>query len=208
MDKAIHVGIYNTWADWEAGYALAHLGSGDWQADGKRVPDRHGRRSIRSGRHQGRDHPDAQHVLDDLDPEDSSMLILPGADTWVAGENMAFVATAAHFLDAGVPVAAICGATAGLARGGLLNDVEHTSNAPQLLEFEAYTGADRYRYEPAVTDGNLITASGIAPVEFAREIFGRLGFYDSKTVDNCVPECTGKQDTAGFFGLMEGAAID
>ena len=27
----IHVAIYDTWADWEAGYALAHLGSGDWQ---------------------------------------------------------------------------------------------------------------------------------------------------------------------------------
>ena len=36
MSNAIHVGIYNTWADWEAGYALAHLGSGDWQSDGER----------------------------------------------------------------------------------------------------------------------------------------------------------------------------
>ena len=32
----IHVGIYDTWADWEPGYALAHLGSGDWQPYGIR----------------------------------------------------------------------------------------------------------------------------------------------------------------------------
>ena len=206
MDTAIHVGIYNTWADWEAGYVLAHLGSGDWQASGQRY------RVVLVG-----ESPDPvvtkagitlapDLVLDELEPEDSSMLILPGADTWLTGENMAFVATATRFLEADVPVAAICGATTGLARAGLLNDVAHTSNAPQLLESEAYSGADRYSFEPAVTDGNLITASGIAPVEFAREIFDRLGFYDSKTLDNWYL-MYGKQDAAGFFGLMEGAAV-
>ena len=35
-NDTIHVGIYDTWADWEPGYALAHLGSGDWQPDGKK----------------------------------------------------------------------------------------------------------------------------------------------------------------------------
>ncbi len=33
--ETIHVAIYDTWADWEAGFALAHLGSGDWQPDGR-----------------------------------------------------------------------------------------------------------------------------------------------------------------------------
>lgn len=205
MSDTIHVGIYNTWADWEAGYALAHLGSGDWQPSGKRY------RVVLVG-----ESPDPivtkagitltpDLVLDDLEPKNSAMLILPGADTWLAGENMAFVAAAARFLEAEVPVAAICGATAGMARGGLLNDVAHTSNAPQLLESEGYSGGDRFRYELAVTDGNLITASGIAPVEFAREIFSQLEFYDPLTIDNWYL-MYGKQDAAGFFGLMEGAA--
>ena len=66
------------------------------------------------------------------------MLILPGADTWLAGQNIAFVSMAARFLDAGVPVAAICGATVGLARGGVLNDRNHTSNAVQILESDGY----------------------------------------------------------------------
>ena len=33
--ETIHVAIYDTWADWEAGFALAHLRSGDWQPDGR-----------------------------------------------------------------------------------------------------------------------------------------------------------------------------
>ena len=32
MSHTLHVAIYNTWADWEAGFALAHLGSGDWSS--------------------------------------------------------------------------------------------------------------------------------------------------------------------------------
>ena len=66
--------------------------------------------------------------------------------------------------------------------------------------------AEHFRWEGAVTDGNLITASGIAPVEFAKEIFGLLSFYDSQTIDNWYLLYR-KQDPAGFFGLMEGASV-
>jgi hypothetical protein len=52
-------------------------------------------------------------ILDDLDPADSNLLILPGADMWDAGGGTAFATAAARYLDAAVPVAAICGATAG-----------------------------------------------------------------------------------------------
>ena len=205
MSDTVHVGIYNTWADWEAGYALAHLGSGDWHENGRRY------RIVLVG--ETTDpivtkagitlHPDM--VIDDLEPKDSAMLILPGADTWLTGENMAFVTAAGRFLEAGVPVAAICGATAGLARGGLLNEAAHTSNAPQVLESAAYSGEANYSYEPAVTDGNLITASGIAPAEFAREIFKRLSFYSPETVHNWYL-LYGQHDPAGFIGLLSGAA--
>jgi len=205
MNNTIHVGVYNTWADWEAGYALAHLGSGDWQADGRRyrivlVGETSDPIVTKAGITLTPD-----MALDDLDPQDSAMLILPGADTWLAGENMAFTSTAARFLEAGVPVAAICGATVGLARAELLNDVAHTSNAQEILESAGYSGAGGFRYEGAVTDGNLITASGIAPDEFAREIFAKLGFYDQPTLDNWYL-MYGKRDPAGFFGLMAGAA--
>jgi len=204
MSRTVHVAIYNTWADWEAGFALAHLGSGDWSSSSVSYNIRLVGESAEPIRTKAGILLTPDMVLADLQPQDSEMLILPGADTWLTGENMAFVEAARAFLGAGVPVAAICGATIGLARGGLLNDVDHTSNAVQTLECSTYTGAARHKHDLVVTDGNLITASGIAPVEFAREIFTLLGFYDKTTVENWYL-LYGEHNPAGFFGLMQGA---
>jgi putative intracellular protease/amidase len=200
----IHVGIYDAWADWEAGYALAHLASGDWQAEGKRyqtvlVGETGDSITTKGGI---RLSPDV--TIREVVPGESAMLILPGADTWLEGGNEAFAGLAARFLATGVPVAAICGATVGLARAGLLNDVAHTSNAPQALESAGYTGHERYRLDPAVSDGDVITATGIAPVEFARAIFDRLGFYDEPTSRNWY-RLYGEHDAAGYFGLVDNA---
>lgn len=201
--ETIHVAIYDTWADWETGFALAHLASGDWQPDGRRYRIVTVAESLDPITTKGGLTLTPDITINELDPETSAMLILPGADTWLTGANMAFVEAADRYLGAGVPVAAICGATIGLARGGLLNDVDHTSNAPQVLEPPAYTGHDRYRHDFAVRDGNLITASAVGPVEFARAIFDILEFYPETTSDNWYL-MYGKKDAAGFFGLMEG----
>jgi putative intracellular protease/amidase len=203
--ETIHVAIYDTWADWEAGYVIAHLASGDWQPEGRRyriVTVAESRKPITT---KGGITLTPDITIDALDPNESAMLIMPGADSWLTGANMAFVEAAGKFLKAEVPVAAICGATTGLARGGLLNDVNHTSNAPQVLESPGYTGHDRYQHELAVRDGNLITASAVGPVEFARAIFDALEFYPKHTTDNWYL-LYGKKDAAGFFGLMEGAS--
>ncbi len=204
--NTINVGIYDTWADWEAGYVLAHLGSGDWQKDGLRYNIVLVGRTLDPITTKAGITLTPDVAVEDLNPAESAMLILPGADTWLDGQNTAFVAAAKNFLDAGVPVAAICGATMGMAAGGLLNDVDHTGNAPQTLESPSYRGHDRYRFDPAVADGNVITASAVAPVEFAAAIFRRLEFYDETTNQNWYL-LYGKKDPAGFFGLMEGANL-
>jgi putative intracellular protease/amidase len=105
------------------------------------------------------------------------MLILPGGGAWDEGRNGEAVEAARTVLTAGVPVAAICGATVGLARGGLLDDRRHTSNAREYLAATSYRGAGLYEDAPAVTDEDLITASGTAALEFAQHIFRRLGLY-------------------------------
>jgi hypothetical protein len=40
-----------------------------------------------------------------------------------------------------------------------------------------YTGMALYQAVPAVSDQGVITASGLAPIEFAREIFKLLGVF-------------------------------
>ena len=87
------------------------------------------------------------------------------------------------FLAAGVPVAAICGATAGLARAGLLDERRHTSAAPEYLAATGYAGGDRYVDERAVVDGDLVTAGPQSPVQFARATLSRLGLASDETLE-------------------------
>ena len=79
----------------------------------------------------------------------------------------------------GTPIAAICAASAAIARAGLLRGRRHTSNGLPYLRAQApdYTESAAYVDTPAVRDRGLITASGLADVEFAREIFAELSVF-------------------------------
>ena len=175
--KPVHLAVYDTLADWETGHATAYLARGGYAI-----------RTVGAGREPVRSigglsvRPDL--ALDELRPEDSSLLILPGADLWDAGDELApFARTAREFLDAGVPVAAICGATAGLAREGLLDDRRHTSAVSFYLAATGYKGGELYVDADAVTDGALVTAGPTEPVAFAREVLGLLGVYEGEVLD-------------------------
>jgi putative intracellular protease/amidase len=111
------------------------------------------------------------------------MLILPGGDAWEHQENGEAIKKATAFLGARVPVAAICAATLALARAGFLDNRLHTSNAPEYLKATGYRGGALYRKISAIADGNLITASGTAPIDFAYQIFGTLRLYSDATLD-------------------------
>ncbi|MEU4731686.1 DJ-1/PfpI family protein [Streptomyces sp. NPDC023588] len=177
--KPVHLAVYDTYADWETGHTTAHLTQRGHVvrtvgfAAGQPVTTMGGVRI----------QPDM--ALADLRPQDSSLLILTGASLWDTSEELApFAAKAREFLEAGVPVAAICGATAGLAREGLLNGRAHTSAASFYLTPQpGYAGAESYVEADAVTDGDLITAGPTEPVAFAREVFTRLGVYKPDVVD-------------------------
>ncbi|KOG11936.1 MULTISPECIES: DJ-1/PfpI family protein [Streptomyces] len=173
--KTVHLAVYDTLADWETGHATAWLARAGFTVRtvgpvaGQPVTTIAGIRIV----------PDL--ALDDLSPEDSALLILPGAEKYDEGDELApFTAKARTFLDAGVPVAAICGATAGLAKEGLLDDRPHTSAVSFYLAATGYKGGDHYVDTDALTSGNLITAGPTEPVAFAREIFALLGAYEGK----------------------------
>lgn len=181
-DQTVHLAVYDTLADWEFGYVAAHINSPQFQKRPGRYQIKTVGETLDPITTMGglRILPDV--ALENLDPADSRMLILPGAEIAADGGIDAFAKLAARFLGAGVPVAAICGATAALARNGLLDDVQHTSNAPEFLEATGYKGAVHYRNESAVTSGNIITASGVAPISFAVEVFRELDLYSDFTL--------------------------
>jgi putative intracellular protease/amidase len=195
-----HIAIYDTLADWEVGYLLVELRTGrftgtPWNVvtvakSSEPITTMGGLKIL----------PDM--LLHDLDPAASNLLILPGADMWDAGDGQPFAAAAARFLDAGVPVAAICGATAGLARAGLLDNRPHTSAAPEYLMMTGYTGGDYYVNERAVVSGDLITAGPQSPVQFARATLERLGLASDSTLE-AYEALFHRGDPAAFPVLMQ-----
>lgn len=198
--RTAHLGVYETLTDSEVGHLLVELHTGRFTGTSfdvvavaeanKPITTMGGVRIV----------PDM--VLDDLDPTGSDLLILPGAEIWDAGGGDAFADAAARFLDAGVPVAAICGATAGLARAGLLDERKHTSSAREYLAATGYAGGDHYIDERAVVDGDLITAGPQSPVQFARATMGRLALASERKLD-AYEALFHHGDQAAFPVLME-----
>ncbi|UXI03668.1 DJ-1/PfpI family protein [Photobacterium sp. TY1-4] len=200
--KTVHLAVYDTMADWEYGYAIAHIQSPEFQ----KVPGRYEIKTVGATlapvttKGGVRIVPDI--TLAELEPESSALLILPGADSAVTGGITAFAEMAACFVAADKPVAAICGATAALAQQGLLDERAHTSNAPEFLAMTGYQGGSRYVDQPAITDGNVITASGVAPIAFAAEIFRILDMY-TETTQDAWWQLFAEQDPTGFYALMQ-----
>jgi putative intracellular protease/amidase len=181
--ETVHCYVFDTLADWEHGFAVSGINNTQFH----RVPGQWRVLTVAPGREPVvttggfRIVPDM--TLDELSPADSRILILPGGDSWDEGGNTEAVEKARAFLASGVPVAAICGATAGLARGGLLDERRHTSNAREYLAATGYRGGALYQDEPAVTDGDLITAASMAPLEFAYHIYRRLDLYAPEVLE-------------------------
>jgi putative intracellular protease/amidase len=206
--KVVYVYAQDTLADWEPGFALAELNTGRFFRKGapkltvktcalsrEPVTTMGGLRIL----------PDL--TVEQITLEDAALLLLPGGDTWLGPSHTPVLDKAREFLDAGVPVAAICGATMALAQAGLLDERPHTSNDLSFLKqvCPAYKGEVFYQAQPAVTGGDLITASGTAPLEFARLILQRLGVFSEKTLEAWYKLHTLKEPQY-FFQLMQSVA--
>ncbi|MDT3427716.1 putative intracellular protease/amidase [Paenibacillus forsythiae] len=186
MNNTVYLYVFDTMSDWEIGYLTAELNSGRYYKKGlapskivtvgieKTPVTTMGGLTIL---------PDIK--LDECSIESTDTLILPGGDTWTETIHQPILKIAQKCLKEGVLVAAICGATMALAQTGLLNSRLHTSNDLEYLKMicPTYTGEKYYKMESAVTDGKLITASGIAPLEFSVHVLRALGVFSSKTLD-------------------------
>ncbi len=185
-EKRVFFIAYDGFSDWECAYALAELASGRYFK--RDAPSCRVMTATPSGgevRSMGGMRVVADLPLSAIDPEPDDMFLIPGGLGWEADGHGDIAALATMALGRGMTVAAICGATFGLARAGLLNSRKHTSNAPQYLSLAgpAYSGAALYRWDPVVSDVSLITATGLAPVEFAHEIFSQSGLFTKEVAD-------------------------
>ncbi len=179
----VHLFVFDSLSDWEAGYAIAGINNPQFQKN----PGIYRVRRVALKKTPVVSiggiciQPDL--TLDELSSTNSAMFIMPGGTAWDEGKNTEAIEVARAFLNSGIPVAAICGATAGLARGGLLDARRHTSNAREYLIATQYLGAELYEDMPSVTDNNLITAPAMAPVDFAYHIFKCLDIYSTPVLE-------------------------
>ncbi|MGZ9586508.1 type 1 glutamine amidotransferase family protein [Paenibacillus marinisediminis] len=186
MNNTVYLYVFDTMADWEVGYLSAELNSGRFYKKGL-IPSKivtvgiektpvitmGGLKIV----------PDIK--LDECIIQDADALILPGGDTWAETIHEPILKIAEQCLQENIVVAAICGATVGLAKKGLLDSRWHTSNDLEYLKMicPTYTGEEYYKKESAVTDGQLITASGVAPLEFALHVLKSLDVFAPQTLD-------------------------
>lgn len=142
-------------------------------------------------------------TVNEIDSNTDNLLILPGADTWFEQDNQKIIKIAKDRIENGLKVAAICGATGALAKAGALNNIKHTSNDINYLKMfcPEYTGEAHYINEPAIKDDNLITASGLAPIEFTYEIIKQLNLFSEETLSAWY-NLYNKKEPKYFYELM------
>ncbi len=172
--KAIYLFVFPGFADWEPAHALAEL-------------RRHGRYRVEvvaptrdSVVSMGGLTILPSRTVAEIDINDVAAFLLPGGDRWEQEPlEPAIVALLQQLEARGVPIAAICAATTAVVKAGILRGRRHTSNGLAYLQAQVptYSAATEYVDAPAVRDRQLITASGLADVEFAREIFAELRLF-------------------------------
>jgi putative intracellular protease/amidase len=170
-DKAVYLLVVEGFADWEPAHAVAELRrQGQYRVQTVGLTSE----PVRS---MGGVHVLPSTTVSGVVPSDVAVFILPGGDRWESSPVEPEIEALLNRLDAErVPIAAICGATVAVTRLNLLRGRRHTSNGLEYLRSQcpAYTEAGNYVDAPAVRDRGLITASGLADVEFARELFEEL----------------------------------
>ena len=190
--KTILYVILEQWADWELAYissAVNMLGQGKFE--NKTVSLTKNAVTSIGGVKCLPDY-DLQNV-----PSDYDALILIGGTSWHNENAMQIKALADDCIVKNKVLGAICDACRFLGSVGALNSAKHTANdLNELKRYAAYNNEKGFIHKQAVSDNNIITANGTAPLEFAREVlkalsvasdeqikgwydFHKLGFYNA-----------------------------
>ncbi|WP_099204548.1 type 1 glutamine amidotransferase family protein [Scatolibacter rhodanostii] len=203
--STIYVYVLDTLADWELGDVTAELNSGRFFKKGAPLVSLKTVSYSKEPIHTMgglKIVPDC--LIDDIVVSDTSVLLLPGADTWNNPKHSTITKKASELLSLDGTVCAICGATAALANYGLLNNRSHTSNGQGFLEMvsQSYKGQSFYIDKPSVADNNLITAGSTGALLWSKQIIEHLGVFESTTLESWYEYfSTGKPEH--FFALMQ-----
>lgn len=203
-NRKVYMYVFDTMSDWEVGYLTAELNTGRYFKKGLKplkvitvgvdknpIVTMGGLKVL------------PEITIDEFNIESNDLLILPGGNTWTSIGHEKILEKSKEALEQGSIVAAICGATLGLAKTGLLDFRNHTSNDLEFLKMVIpnYSGEKHYKMEAAVNDENLVTASGIAPLEFTFQVLKILEVFESESLNSWL-NLYKTHDSKYFFELM------
>lgn len=203
-NRKVYMYVFDTMSDWEVGYLTAELNTGRYFKKGLKplkvttvgidknpIITMGGLKVL------------PEITIDEFNIESNDVLILPGGDTWISIDHEIILEKTKEALVQGSVVAAICGATLGLAKKGLLDFRNHTSNDLEFLKMiiPSYNGEKYYKMKSVVSDENLITASGIAPLEFTIHVLKVLDVFKEKALSSWI-NLYKTNDSKYFFELM------
>lgn len=118
-------------------------------------------------------------ALGDLDAAGYDALVVCGGSAWEQADPPDINAALQRAAADGKVVAGICAGSYQLAKAGLLDGIAHTSNSSADLEATGYRGLANYRETAeAVRDGKIVSAAGVAPVDFMAKVMEALGLRD------------------------------
>lgn len=195
--------VLDTLADWEISFLTAEINSGRYlRKDIQRPKIIKVGNTLSAIKTMGGMDIIPDITVDNMNMESGDLIILPGADMWQNEMNQKIIGKISGNKD--IIIAAICGATIALADNGMLDDRKHTSNAKEVLKMfsKRYNGENLYEDKPAVVDGNLITASGLAPLEFTFEVIKKINVMKSDTIEAWY-NLYKTNDPKYFFELMK-----
>lgn len=201
----IYVYVLDTLADWELGYVTAELHSRRFfKADAPRISVKTVGLSREPIKTMGGLTVIPDGSINDIAVDEKSVLLLPGASTWDDPIHGAVIDRAGELLSAGAAVCAICGATAALARAGLLDRRAHTSNGRGYLAMCAprYSGQPFYVDEPSAADRGLITAGAAGALLWAKQILAYLEVFRPDTLEAWYRYFSGGEER-DLFALLE-----
>lgn len=179
MVKKVFIFLFDGFSDWEIAYLSPEINKSEsfdliyFSKDGKTVSSMGGLKVS----------PDQS--LNAINANEIDMLILPGGTAWETDQNDAIEKMVQNLFNTGVTIGAICAATTYLGKLGILDKIKHTSNDLNYLKKVApqYKGEANYADSLAVSDQNIITANGIAPIEFAKAVFLQLNVYNPENTE-------------------------
>lgn len=185
MKKEILVVLLNDFADWEGAYIAPSLNCGVEPGDENKYVVKTVSVTKDPVISCGGFKVLPDYGITDI-PIDYAGVVLIGGTRWFTPEAESIVSLVKDAVENNRVVAGICNASVFLGMHGFLNKVSHTSNDLEYLKGCAgvgYKGESFYIDEPAVRDGNIITANGFATLEFAREILYALEAYTPKMIE-------------------------